>query len=597
LDVATPPATVAPARAASGVGNAHARALDVPLVVGVTSHRNLVPGEMDVLRDRVRGFLERLQREFPNLPLVVLSSLADGGDQLVAREALAVGARLVVPLPLPQAQYAEDFADAKGREALAMLCGRAEVLELPLLAGNTAASVAAPGDARDRQYAQAGVFVASHCHVLLALWDGRDSPLLGGTAQVVHYALDGVMPGMVERRPGATAGLGTVDESLVHHIACSRREGDEGVLAPLAPLVAGQARWITQKHVGEPDGAMPAGFRRMFARMQQFDRDRHEHAREIAAQAAAEAADRRAGDEVLDGLLGVADTLAMHFQKRVLLTMRSLHVLAALTGIAFLCYSDLPADFTYQTWAIYVFFVLFGAGGLLAWIARRRDWHRKYVDYRALAEGLRVQRWWRRAGIAPAGPSAFAHDGFMQKQDVELGWIRNVMRAASIDGGDDPPVPDAELDRAIADWIGAPGVGGQLDYYTRKAAQRQRMHRTAQSVVRGTLWAGLAIALCLALFQSRLGGDKARFLVAAMGVLAIVAAARESYAFRKGDKELSKQYAYMLGLFTDARAKLDATRDGPTRRAILHALGEAALAEHAEWALLHRDRPLENARF
>jgi hypothetical protein len=60
---------------------------------------------------------------------------------------------------------------------------------------------------------------------------------------------------------------------------------------------------------------------------------------------------------------------------------------------------------------------------------------------------------------------------------------------------------------------------------------------------------------------------------------------------------LSKQYAYMLGLFTDARAKLDATRDGPTRRAILHALGEAALAEHAEWALLHRDRPLENARF
>jgi hypothetical protein len=82
-----------------------------------------------------------------------------------------------------------------------------------------------------------------------------------------------------------------------------------------------------------------------------------------------------------------------------------------------------------------------------------------------------------------------------------------------------------------------------------------------------------------------------------MGVLAIIAAARESYAFRKGDKELHKQYRHMLGLFADARSKLDATPDGHARREVLRALGEAALAEHAEWALLHRDRPLENTRF
>jgi hypothetical protein len=335
----------------------------------------------------------------------------------------------------------------------------------------------------------------------------------------------------------------------------------------------------------------------MFAHMQQFERDRIEHARAIEANAAANAADHRAGDEVLDGLLGIADTLAMHFQKRVQLTMRGLHWLAALTGLVFLGYSELPAASAAQYWAIYGFFALFAAGGLLAWLARRRDWHRKYVDYRALAEGLRVQRWWRRAGVAAEGPSAFAHDDFMRKHDVELGWIRNVMRAASIDGGDDPPVPDAALDAAIAEWIGAPGRGGQLDYYARKTAQRARMHRTAQGLVRGCLWAGIALAVGLALFQGGFGDATRQALVAAMGVLAIVAAARESYAFRKGDRELAKQYAHMLGLFADARAKLDATRDGATRRGILRALGEAALAEHAQWALLHRERPLENTRF
>ena len=64
-----------------------------------------------------------------------------------------------------------------------------------------------------------------------------------------------------------------------------------------------------------------------------------------------------------------------------------------------------------------------------------------------------------------------------------------------------------------------------------------------------------------------------------------------------GDMELIKQYRYMLGIFTDARRKIDAEHDDEGKREILRALGEAALAEHSEWALMHRQRPLDNARF
>ena len=564
----------------------------VELVVGVTGHRNPAPAEIPALRERVRDFFAQLRTEYPELPLVVLSSLAEGSDQLVAREALAIGARLVAPLPLPVDDYARDFADAPVRAEFDALRAQADVLVLPLLAGASVDAVATPGPARDRQYAQAGVFVASHCHVLLALWDGREPGLLGGTGQVVRYALDGVMPGLVEARPGGAARVDPVDESLVHHLACSRLEADGAVLPPAPPLAAGQARWLSQKHTGRAGEAMPAGFRRMFARMLTFDRDRREHADAIAA-----VVDARPGDEVLDGLLQVADSLAVHFQKRVLLTMRGIHWLAALTGISFLVYGELPPASTAQAVAIYGFIALFALGGLLAGIAKRRDWHRKYVDYRALAEGLRVQRWWRRAGVVAQDASAFAHEDFMQEQDLELGWIRNVMRAASIDGADDPPVPDAALDAAIADWIGAPGRGGQLDYYASKSVLRRRLHANAHAVVRGCLWGSIAIAACLAVFQRWLGANLAHSLVAAMGVLAIVAAARESYAFRKGDKELAKQYAYMLGLFGEARRRLDVAADSAARREILRALGEAALAEHSKWALLHRERPLENTRF
>ncbi|EQD32576.1 hypothetical protein B1A_19433, partial [mine drainage metagenome] len=100
----------------------------IPLVVGVTSHRNIPAGEIESIRRRVREFLAQLQHDFPALPLVVLSALAEGGDQLVAQEALALGARLIAPLPLPRDLYLEDFADPTTRARFEALCAHAEVL-------------------------------------------------------------------------------------------------------------------------------------------------------------------------------------------------------------------------------------------------------------------------------------------------------------------------------------------------------------------------------------------------------------------------------------------------------------------------------------
>jgi hypothetical protein len=573
--------------------------LNIPLVVGVTSHRNIAASEIGPIRERVRDFFAQLKRDFPELPLVVLSALAEGGDQLVAREALAAGAGLIAPLPLPPHSYADDFTDAASRAAFAELCQRADVVQLPSLPGVSGASIAVQGEARDRQYAQAGVFIASHSHILLALWDGRESDLLGGTAQVVRYHLSGAMPGLIERRKGSQVALDRGDESLIYHVVCSRTDRNGVVQPPLPPLQPLQTRWISSEHVGTAAAGMPDELRLMFTRMRQFNEDEQRYANDIRSETTQSAGDDddSAGDYLLDGLFAAADWLALHFQKRVLLAMRGIFILAALMGIAFVCYSDLPTDLPYQDHGIYVFIVLFGAGVLLAWLARRRDWYRKYIDYRALAEGLRVQRWWRGAGIAATSSSAFAHDNFMQKQDIELGWIRNVMRAAGVHTIDDPATPESGLTMVISEWIGEPGSGGQLDYYTRKTEQRSRMHRMTQGLGRICLGIGIAISVFLALFQHRLGADNTTVLVAVMGVLAITAAARESYAYRKGDKELIKQYRYMRGIFAAARKKLDATRDAEDQREILRALGEAALAEHAEWALMHRERPLENARF
>lgn len=560
-----------------------------PLVIGVTSHRNLASREIDGLRSGVRDFLSKLQQDFPGLPLAVLSPLAEGGDQLVAEEALAAGARLIAPLPMAYEEYLRDFNDAAARDQFESLCAKAQVIELPLLPGNTPADIAARGAARNRQYAQAGVFTASHSHILLAIWDGRPSEALGGTAQIVRFHMDGIPPGLVERRHSRFVSLDTGNESLLYHIACSRSDGADEIQAPLPPLRPLQSRWITDQGASAGDAGIPREFRRMFLNMQQFNADAVSSAGNVG-DAGASSPDVAATET----LFAVADRLAIHFQKRVLSAMRGLYVLAVLMGIAFVCYSDLPTGVPYVGDAIYVFVVLFAAGVWLAWLARRREWHRKYIDYRALAEGLRVQGYWQRAGIGADESGAFAHDNFLQKQDIELGWIRNVMRAAAVGATIAPPARDVAA--VVGEWIGDPEGDGQLAYYARKAEQRSRAHRDTQVLAQILLGIVIAASMFLALFHPWLAPDTTSSVVALMGVLAILAAARESYAYRKADKELIKQYQYMRGIFASARRQLDAARDPEGQRDILHALGDAALAEHAEWALMHRERPPEHGK-
>ena len=567
-----------------------------PLIVGVTSHRNLAAGEIDLLREQVRDFFASLRREFPELPLIVLSALAEGGDQLVAEVALEAGARLVAPLPLPPAAYAEDFGSAASRTGFAELSARAQVIQLPLLPRNTAAGIAVPGSQRDAQYAEAGVFIASHSHILLALWDGRGSDLLGGTAQIVRYYLEGVLPGSIERRSGARPLVDRGDESLLFHLACSREGNDGSTQAPEAPLRPLQARWLSQSSARPASEGMPDDFRLIFRRMVQFNQDVGRYCEEILETPDLPPNASADAGKVIDRLFTAADKLAMHFQKRVLLAMRGIHVLAALMGIAFVCYSDLPSDWFDPADMIYLFIALFSAGVILDRVARRREWHRKYIDYRALAEGLRVQHYWYRAGVAAAGSIAFAHDNFMQKQDVELGWIRNVMRSAGVNAPDRQGVASDELAAVVEEWIGAPNRGGQLGYYSRRSESRSRVHRATRRLGLACLWIGIAIATALAAFQRSLEPDVTTSLIAVIGVLAIVAAARESYSYRKADKELIKQYVFMRNIFNGARAALEAEPDPRGQREILRALGEAALAEHAEWALTHRERPLEHGK-
>src|SRR6185312_687927 len=319
-----------------------------PLVVGVTSHRNIDPREIESLRRHVHHLLWQLREQFPHAPLTILSPLAEGGDQLVAEEGLKLGAQLVAPLPFARELYAQDFTDAAARGRFESLCAQARLIELPLLTGHTRDEVSEPGDQRNRQYAHVGMFVARHCHLLLAIWDGKPSHRLGGTAQIVDNFLTGTPPGGIERRRDKRPRLyGGGDERLLCHLVCSRDMPDG---APVAPLHPGQVVWRNLDDASEPDAPMPQAFRTVFAHADAFNVDAMKYGDGIEA----------SGADIDDGtfaandgtpvqpspstLFRAADWLAIHFQKRVLLAMRVIYLVAFVMGVAFTMYDNLPAQ-------------------------------------------------------------------------------------------------------------------------------------------------------------------------------------------------------------------------------------------------------------
>ena len=563
----------------------------VPLVVAVTGHRDLVPAEVPRIRERVREFLGQLRDNYADRGVAVMSSLAEGADRLVADAALELGIPLTVPLPMPKDLYVRDFETAESREAFERLCAAAvDVFELPITPGNTAETIAEPGPNRSRQYAQVGVFMCAHCHVLLALWDGKQSDQLGGTSQVIRFHHDDVMPGYTARGAAGRLILADDESDLVYHIVCSRDRPDGAPADGLAPL---DVCWYTSDEQNPRVLHMPFRHRQVFDRANEFGRDVRRHAARIEREKYSLLSDEQAavmppGLQDINHLFCAADWLAIHFQQRVLHTLRATHVCVFLTGFAYLSYTDFKSDRSF----IFLVLAVMILASVINYLAKRGAWHRKYLDYRTLAEGLRVQFYWAAAGVTSGNVSKFAHDNFLQMQDPELGWIRNVMRVAGTECDVAPSTTAAGVEFSVREWIGD-AQSGQLGYFSRRSSERLKHHLATQRIGKAGLWAS-AVALALLLFIGAGIPVAVRSpLVYLMGCLLLLVGVRQSYAKSTAEAELIKQYEFMRRIFHNARRRIDASETEAEQRRVLKILGDAALEEHAEWILMHRERSID----
>ena len=566
----------------------------IPLVVGVAGHRDLVPETIPAIEAALRKVFEDLRRMHDGSPMIVLSALAEGADRVVARIALEFDARLVVTLPMPIAQYRHDFGTPESQTEFDDLLGSAaHSFELPLVGGNTPADIAAPGMPRDMQYGRLGDYIARHSEILIALWDGVDLGKSGGTGHVVRLRRFG-LPDAFAERPNS---LHQPEGGLTYHLMVPRLSNPEPARDLYSVTILYPEDWGSEAHAAEL-------YRGIARETSIYNRDVRDLCPKLRGEI--DGNKRRAVPPQHADLLGepcagllscyaVADTLASRYRTRRVRTIRALFLMV----LAAFVILQLNAE-TYRSPGLLLLYPLILA---LGWVwysaARGAGYETKHEDYRALAEAMRVQLFW---GLAAIDQNVSDH--YLLKHRGELQWIRFAVRGWTLPCW--PRVsPAADRLRIVADcW-----VAGQRDFFERKAPANALGFGRLKSLSNWLFLASGVLALLpFGLWRSWSFfagpasypiGSIYRITVVAIGMLLAAAAALYGYAEKTVLSEQARQYGRMAPVFRYAHTRLvDLLARGDLARAqaILLELGKEALAENADWLLLHRAQPLEVPR-
>jgi hypothetical protein len=299
----------------------------------------------------------------------------------------------------------------------------------------------------------------------------------------------------------------------------------------------------------------------------------------------------------------VADTFALHFQKRRRWTLVFLFFIAVLAVLAFEVYAHLLRN----PWVLVLYAVFLGLAILIYLLAKRQDFQNKHLDYRALAEGLRVQLFWNLAGLPDE-----VSDHYLRQHQTELEWIRNAIRAwnvpavhaCAVAGSESEPVAVQDRVQLLKEFVLKHWVEAQRQFFSDATGRDRQKLKRHERWVEWLFTLGLALAILVVILDLILheSGGYLRWhhwLIVAMGTAPAVAAAMEGYAEKLAFSAQAKRYHWMSALFTRASAQLQALL-GQNKlseaQQLIRELGKEALEENGDWVIIHRGRPMKVLR-
>jgi hypothetical protein len=566
----------------------------IPLVFGITGHRDVVAEDIDYLRGSVKQLLQGYRSKFPCSPIIFISPLAEGADQIAAEAALDIeGVRLAAVLPMPKEEYVKDFKVAEVRSAFDRLVSKAS---WTYVTGWDLRN-------RDKLYQNCGRNVASSAHVLIAAWNGFDNEKIGGAADTANFKLRGCVDYNTAEQQDEAKYLSRNETGLVYNIPVRRHS--EPSITPerkaywtVAPGYTGISETSHEfKNVSEPDDVVSRLIERLNSEVVIPLSDVSSHSTDATC--------------YVQAFKSRADKLAIYYKKRSALIIQFLFGTAVLFAL-----SDPLNQLLHTKWTVLLQFGAIFSMWALWYYSHRLRLKDRYEDYRSLTEASRVQLAWQQSGL-----SLHVADSYLSSQMGELDWLRRAIRSLQIIDiwslhvvrqpalGDLAHVRESWLKGQHDYYAGAssnkPGTIWRLTKDALRIAKYTKVFLTAAIVILGfaglpSLGAFLPIELVSWFDKSEFKSSVAVEWAPFLGTLSLaLAVALKAYGEIMGFATTSNRYQSMALVLKRAieafeqierQLKADAV---PRLQDLMRLVGSEALAENGDWIISHRQKDLK----
>lgn len=437
---------------------------DYELRVGAVGHRDLRCRPEAELADAIQNLLQRIVRTLRanhSTPLrwIVFSPLAKGADRIIARTAMdAVQAKLFVVTPFPVDEYRRDFeASADAEEFEELWERKTDQKELPAPREappeNDRGSLAL--DHRRKGYLRVGQEIVDSVEILIAIWDGKPAGGMGGTGEVVDYAL---------AQGRFVIGLDPTDPTLEPAVLQrAEQSGNHEGAVQKVPLPQ-DARQLSAGYVNLDEYQSDPTVKHAA----QLDGEVRQASERLIRQGSAGQISERSLARSIQGVLPQfcnADLMANRYHSKYIWANVMLFALSAFA----VTFGTMQHFLRVPMWGGFEVLSLLG---VIIWLyrSRKKGWHQKWLRARFFAEYLRASLFTvLRSENQTTGNDESPLPYYCGPGEWMLNYCRSVLqRARELAGPTEP-------EKIVQDFIKSAWIDDQLAWH-QKNVERQELH-------------------------------------------------------------------------------------------------------------------------
>jgi hypothetical protein len=610
----------------------------------------LSDGAAAFLEEKIESMLQRLHRQLARIRhdndglyaekspcLRVTSALAEGADRLVVSAALRHNYEITAVLPFARDSYVGDFVEQASKDEFRTLLGKAStIIELD--------GQYEPPEARATGYSSVGMSIVRHADLLVAIWDGGGAHGHGGTAEIVDYAIGNNCPVVWFPAEGKSANyygelmrLLLPDRSIVVGAEKELVSLLTRLLVPPSDRTVVRPRFMALWGMIGTDNSINRYFSekrpywwlycffRQFQKLASITRraaasSGSTGAKETLSPAKSHHAKLRPVDGFIAGIVqewddqlgraigfhdsklerlaahyGWLDQLANHYAALYRSAFRINYTLAAAAVMVAAAASltnvgsvrvPAAASLTRAGFVLELVFLGFILVSTL-WGGAIRGWHRRWIEYRELAEKLRTTRYLRVVASPPVTPQLPPH--FTQPNDavVQTGWLyRAVVRECGL-----PSIAfTREHFERVREYLIKYEVSDQIDYHHRNS---KRLHLFDLYLHVASICT-FAIAFLIASLHLLIGGFALSYLSIALPTVGTALfGIRNQGEFVRVSERSKRMEAALKSIRDDLEQSAGEIADRQTLESKVQILAKAMLSETSDWQSLFLARPLE----